>query len=295
MKFLENLNLKKSLEMNANKEESFNKRWSIDDESDYDERFKKFKNGVINIFSRVDSILGEKLCEKFCTLNGLEFKIKIFSSLSPGHHTNIIDALKNESQEKLFYRFIQGIFDVVKNNHAITKDYYNYFEKIKEVAEVSGVNLALTMDDTTLEVILHPKGEKKLDKELIDSVFSFLDEKSNGKFKEALIFYEQKKHIDSGEKVRRCLEEFLRFKFANRKGLDANIKDLLQKISNKDAPEEKKKKLNELRNLIHKNFDYLDKFFNENTKHNDGEIYEAENEYLLYQAAILMRYIDKIL
>ena len=52
-----------------------------------------------------------------------------------------------------------------------------------------------------------------------------------------------------------------------------------------------KNKQVEIRNIM----SLLDKFFNENTKHKDGNIQEPENEMLIYQISLIMRYLNKIL
>lgn len=49
----------------------------------------------------------------------------------------------------------------------------------------------------------------------------------------------------------------------------------------------------QVRNVIFQVFSYLDQYFNENSKHKDGDIDSAENEYLIYQIGLLMRYLDK--
>jgi len=49
-----------------------------------------------------------------------------------------------------------------------------------------------------------------------------------------------------------------------------------------------------IRNIIFQIFKLLDRYFNENSKHQDGAINEAENEYLIYQTGLLLRYVDKV-
>jgi hypothetical protein len=49
----------------------------------------------------------------------------------------------------------------------------------------------------------------------------------------------------------------------------------------------------EIRSIIQQNFKYLDDYFNEYIKHNDGEIEGKEVEFLLYQSVLLMRYISQ--
>ena len=84
------------------------------------------------------------------------------------------------------------------------------------------------------------------------------------------------------------LEEFLRYKLRNEKGLNANIKEIqnIHKEKNKDK---------QIRNIISTNFNFLDKYFDENRKHQDGDIDETECEYLIYQTGVLLRYINKLI
>jgi hypothetical protein len=41
-------------------------------------------------------------------------------------------------------------------------------------------------------------------------------------------------------------------------------------------------------------FNYLDHYFDSHSKHNRGVISEAENEFLIYQVGLLLRYINKV-
>lgn len=260
---------------------AYNKRWKIQDDSNYQEKFEKFRTAVLNILTFVDDDLGAEECKVFCNINGLPFELPR-SSLSDHPGFNVRNALRNETNEKKFYFLIQLIF---MNKTRRRKICYKYFDRIKEIALISEVNLALTIHEDDNRVIFYPKGEEKLDEILIDSIFSFLDIKSSEKFKEALVLYEEQEYIRSAESIRRCLEEFLRCKFKNTMGLVANISLLSKQLKEIKQPE--------LKNIICTTFKYLDNFFNEQSKHNDGELSEAENEFLLYQSSVLMRYISK--
>ena len=50
----------------------------------------------------------------------------------------------------------------------------------------------------------------------------------------------------------------------------------------------------EIRNIIFQTFNYLDEYFNKNSKHGNN-VKEPENEFLIYQTGLLMRYINKII
>lgn len=78
----------------------------------------------------------------------------------------------------------------------------------------------------------------------------------------------------------------MKFKLNNGKGLDASISELQKKLK-------EDKRDPQLRNIIFATLNYLDTYFNENSKHKDGDIDESENEYLIYQIGVLMRYVNK--
>jgi len=47
--------------------------------------------------------------------------------------------------------------------------------------------------------------------------------------------------------------------------------------------------------VIFQIFSYLDQYFNENSKHQDGDIDEIENEFLVYQTGLLMRCLNRVI
>ena len=125
-----------------------------------------------------------------------------------------------------------------------------------------------------------------LDEELVVKPLSYLEGQSNTLLIDGLKFYQQKKYIEACEKFRRSLEEFLRYKLENDKGLERNIKEIGSLLKAQEAP-------NEIRNTIQKDFDYLDKFFNEHTKHGSADLGDEEVEWVLYQMGTLTRYIER--
>ncbi|MCH8987051.1 hypothetical protein IIA94_02690, partial [Patescibacteria group bacterium] len=211
------------------------------------------------------------------------------------HGQNIIRALRQENEEKRFYFLLEIILNLAIINQYGPRAYMIEYSREKliegflKALEFSNVNLAVSVKNE--KIILYPKGEKKFDEELVDEVLSFLNSKSQQHFVDALNSYEKgtvKNSIKSAESLRRSLEEFLRFKLDNQQGLDKNIKTVQQKLksSQKSAI---------IRNIIFQIFSYLDQYFNENSKHKDGNIDEPENEFLIYQTGILMRYIQRTL
>jgi len=269
----------------------FNKRWSVTSIDSYEEAFIKFKIRMLNIFKKIDNYIPEKDIKFFCQYYGIK---EIWHGDNSGYRswsTNIIDRLNTEKSEKEFYRLIELIFslDIHGASGSGGRTVYGKNILLKEVVssiELSEVNVAISVTDD--EVILYPKGEKMLDKDLVDAPLSFLNKQSSDHFTQALQFYEAKVHIKSAESLRRTLEEFLRYKMKNDKGFNANILELQTKLKsdNRDA---------EVRNIIRSTLNYLDQYFNENSKHNDGEINDVENEFLIYQVGLLARYINNCL
>lgn len=273
--------------------DEFNKRWEIIDDSSYEVEFQKFKTRIINIFKDIDCHIGKEGIQLFCNLMGIEEKWHRASYASHGPiSTNIIDTLTTENNEKKFYRILQIIFHLpIKieyeqyGSHRLIYSKDLLYEKTKQAIEFSRSNLTITRKDD--EIILYPKGEKEFDYKLVDQVLSFLNEASQKHFIDALKFYETAKPkdaIQSAEELRRTLEEFLRFKLKNQHGLDKNITELLNKLK-QDSRD------SVIRNIIFQVFTCLDKYFNENSKHKDGDIDNIENEFLIYQVGILLRYI----
>ena len=269
--------------------EKFNKRWNITSVDSYEEAFSKFKTRILNIFKDIDRHLNDKSITVFCQYYGIE---EVWHSQMYSDHswsTNVIDQLNNESDEKEFYRLIELIFSLDISSTVGYDHSYNYsknilFREVSDAVDLSDVNISITATDG--DVILYPKGEKLLDDELVNSPLSFLNKESADHFVQALQFYQAKKHIKSAESLRRSLEEFLRHELKNTKGLNANIPELQTKLKadGRDA---------QVRNIIGSIFNYLDQYFNENSKHNDGDINDSENEFLIYQVGLLMRYVNK--
>lgn len=272
------------------KMENFNKRWNITSKDSYEESFRKFKQRILNIFEDIDNHVTKESITAFCQYYG----IKEVWSVSYGDRSwseNIFNRLNVENKEKEFYRLIELIFalDITETSGYRYETVYSkgiLFDKVSEAVDLSDVNIAITITNTK-EVILYPKGEKELDDSLVNYPLTFLNKESGQHFVEALQFYQAKNPVKSAESLRRSLEEFLRFKLKNSRGLNANITEL-QKTLKED------KRDPQVRNIILQAFSLLDDYFNENSKHNDGEISDPENEYLIYQIGLAMRYVNRV-
>ena len=272
----------------------FNKRWGIVDDSSYEEEFEKFRTRIFNIMQNIDNHVTKEGILTFCQILGIKETWRTRGIYSSYYSTNIIDALYREKDEKRFYQLLEIVFLLPIQTTIDYDTMHRYNKEIlyREVAnaiELSNINLAITAKDG--EVILYPRGEEALDEKLVDEVLSFLNENSQEHFVKALRFYQKgtnKDFIESAESLRRALEEFLRFKLNNNKGLDKNILGLQKVLKGYKCDPN-------LRKIIFQIFSYLDQYFNENSKHKDGDINEPENEFLIYQTGLLIRYIHKVL
>jgi virulence-associated protein VagC len=268
--------------------EKFNKRWDVTSDDSYQESFSKFKIRILNIFKDIDGRVARASISSFCQYYGIK---EVWRSQPFGDRswsTNIIDRLDGESGEKEFYRLIEIIFslDITTTSNYDGRPLYSkntLFNEVVEAINFSDVNVSIVSKDD--EIILYPKGEQMLDEELVNLPISFLSEGSGNHFVQSLQLYQEKKYIKSAESLRRSLEEFLRYKLKNTKGLDANILELQARLKSDGRDVQ-------IRNIVGSIFSYLDKYFNENSKHNDGEINDPENEFLIYQAGLLLRYIN---
>ncbi len=271
----------------ANKMEAFNKRWGIIEASSYEEELSKFKARILNIFSGVDDSITEAGISTFCQILGIKEKWNTSGTYDEIRwSTNIIDSIKRETDERKLYYLLQAIFHLPFQSED-TKE--NYYHRFVEAVSLSKIKLSVTSKNG--EVILYPRGEDRLDTKLVNEVLSFLNEGSGRHFADALRSFEKLTPVDSiksAESLRRSLEEFLRFKLSNQKGFTANIQELTVRLK-------AEKRDSFVRNIIFQTFSNLDQYFNENSKHKDGDIDANENEFLVYQVGLLMRYLDKVL
>jgi len=271
------------------KMEKFNKRWNITSTDSYEESFRKFKTRILNILKDIDSNVTEESISAFCQYYGIKEQWRSAPYGDRSWSTNIIDRLNTEGNEKEFYRLIElifslGITSTMGYDHRYTYSKNILLNEVTNAIALSDINAEITILGD--EVVLYPKGEKILDQELVDYPLSFLNKESGEHFIQALQFYQSKKHIKSAESLRRSLEEFLKHRLNNSAGLSANISNLQKqlKIDGRDS---------QVRNIMFQTCSYLDQYFNENSKHNDGDIDDSENEFLFYQAGLLMRYINR--
>lgn len=273
------------------KMQEFNKRWKVVDSEDYEQSFKKFKIRILNILKDIDKHVTRESISLFCQFYGIE---EVWHTQRYGDYswsTNIIDKLTRENNEVEFYKLLQIIFslDIVSRADYSGANTYSkniLFKKVQEAINFSNVNLSVSVAKDG-EIIFYPKGEELLDRELVNKALDFLDEKSNKHFVDALHQYQIKKYVKSAESLRRSVEEFLRFKLDNNKGLKENISEFQKQLKGNKID-------SNIRNIIFQIFNCLDQYFNENSKHKDGDIDDNECEFLIYQTGTLLRYINNI-
>jgi hypothetical protein len=268
--------------------DQFNKRWNITSQDSYEDSFRKFKTRILNVFKDIDHYVSEQSIRLFCQYYGIKEEWHSDYLNERFWSTNIENRLREESDEIEFYRLIELILslDIRASFGQRTEREFNKRILIRTVVEaikLSDVNVDIAVKND--DVILYPKGEALLDEELVNTVLSFLYDASNAHFKQALKYYQSGKAVKSAESLRRSLEEFLKFKLGNTKGLSSALSEVQKKLKEDGRDPQ-------VRNIIFQVFTYLDKYFNDNSKHKDGDISDSENEFLIYQTGVLLRYIN---
>lgn len=268
--------------MNKLKEKmkGFNQRWKAINDIDPEEEFKKFRVRILNIFGDIDHEISREDISSFCQYFWIiEKRVEDFLWWS-GRSYNIINKLSSERQEIELFRIIEIIFSLDFYYWSHKKE--QYITLFKQALEFSTLNVSILHKNW--EIILYPAWEEKLDQELVNNVLSFLNWSSDKHFRDALWFYQSKLYEKTAESLRRCLEEYLRIVLNNSKWLNGNIPEITKKIKwDSNA---------KIRNIITQIFSYLDTYFNDNSKHNDW-VTEEDAEFLIYQIALLMRYISR--
>lgn len=138
-------------------------------------------------------------------------------------------------------------------------------------------------------VQIFPAEEEFLDEKLVNNALSFLPDNASSHFNDSLshqLKETNKDYVKTCDSIRRTLEEYLRSKLNNTKGLQKNISVLRQTLKDTEIN-------NDVRRNIMSAINGLDSFFNENGKHKDGSLTEADSEYVIYQTSTIMRFIDQ--
>ncbi len=270
------------------KMKKFNQRWNLSNNTSIWNSLwiESLKTRIRNIFSGTYYLLD--LLEYDSAMQLCQY---LWIKYSETHLNAHFEDISNELE---LYAFLELFFSLdIKTLGLTRKDWGEiskanvreyYFYKLYEAMELSGLEVSASYSDD--EVILFRKWEELLDEELVNNALSFLSWPSNEHFQAALSFHLKKNWIKVGESIRRTLEEFLRAKLVNKKWLKENLTELSKFLKWAKVPSQTK-------NIIWQTFSYLDDYFNDHTKHNDGDLDEYDAEFLIYQAGLLMRYIDK--
>lgn len=272
------------------KMQKFNQRWKMEPSESYEESFKKFKTRILNILEDIDNRVPKADIALFCRFYGIKEEWIESMYNNDEWSKNIINRLKSEDNELEFYKLIELIFALnIQNSYghrgAVENVRQRLYREVCEAIDFSNINLTTSWDKDG-DIIFYPKGEELLDKNLVNHVLSFLEAKCNQHFVDSLQFARDKKWIKSAESLRRSLEEFLRDELGNQSGLAANITEIGKILKKEKNPPQ-------IRTIVNQIFGYLDQFFNEHSKHNDGDIGENECEFMIYQVSLLMRYIHQ--
>ena len=254
---------------------AFDRRWKVLESLDEEQEFERFKIRVLNVFDDVQEHTAVEDDVNFCNVLGVRHSdMAIFRTL-------------RDAQSSLDLCRVLQVLAYLSYENSQARVYY--VNKIQEIIEMSAIDVSVTRNG--MELILYPRGEKKLDEVLVEQTLSFLNPASEKHFLEALKQYEKSTPaaaVKSAESLRRALEEFLRHKFGNKVGLKGNLKNLQTRLKEGSGEAQ-------VRNIISQTASYLDQYFNDNSKHADGDIGEPENEFLIYQVGLLARYIDKVI
>lgn len=215
----------------------FNQRWNIDSEETPAEAFAKFKTRVLNDCSDIDRNVDDSEVALFCRFLGIMENWHATLRDKWGNH--IITSLTQETNEIEFYKILELIFSLrIYSKSSYSGVTYNkkiLLDRIRQSINFSNINLAV-VEAKDGEIIFYPRGEEFLDAQLVNNVLSFLEGKPELHFREALHSYSDKKWIKSAESLRRSIEEYLRMKFSNSAGLQANLIELSKRLKDNNNP-----------------------------------------------------------
>lgn len=276
-----------------NLREDFFNRFGLDFSMTQNEGGEFIRIGVKNILTDIDLKLTKNEIIKFCSQFGFETKFSTQHFLGAKQifrGFNIYNCINAEGNFTLYLFKIQSLFNLNFQKNFFESEQSNIknelYDNIRNLFINS--NLPLNFICANNIYIIKPSGSKFLDDELIVKPLKFLETKSNQHFVDALNLFTQKNYIKSLESCRRTLEEYLRFFFKNKQGLERNINNL------KDYFKIEKKEVKQIKQILFDFFNYLDKFYNENSKHDDGDVDQAICELIILQTGLLLKYLDNL-
>lgn len=255
------------------KMENFEKRWNINSSNN---DFDSFKIRAMNLLKGIDNKVSKNDISKFCFILGIEEK---YSYINYDEKTSFIIISYFDNCFNLI-NFLKGLEVLFSFNI----NFGNLVNLIADAIKLSKIDVKIYIDKKTKEISFFKAGEIILDKK-VNEVLDFLENKPKEHLIKGLKFFKNTEYINSIGEVRRCLEEFLKIKFNNKKGLKANISNI-----------PKNKTESQIRNIIQSIISYLNQYFDKNEKHEDGKIInrEEECEFIIYQVISIIYYLNKI-
>lgn len=264
------------VEFKQRKERYFN-RFGIEcDLSEVDAK-KHLRNSISNFLENIDFALEEAEVKKYCGWFG--FKTEFVRGYGGSYGKNVENCIIDEFDWQKYLFKIEQLFYLNFND---TRFKNSLFMQLKSVFSNSILQIEFIFSKN--HFVVYPSGASFLDEVLVEKTLNFLPDKTHQHFVDALKFYQQNIYIKSCESIRRSLEEYLRHLLDNSQGLKENISTIGRKLKEDHSP-------SEVRNQISQFLILMDKFFNENSKHHDGPIDDAECEFAIFCAATIMRYL----
>lgn len=267
-----------------NKMAYFDKRWDYDDKSNPEEVFAKFRTCVLEAFQDIDNDITDTSSNQFARSLGIK-KQSFSGQFGYSVPSTIINTLSDTLNPVEFYRLLELLFSL---DFKTSTKKENYFEELQGIRDLQPVEVDFKNSERW-GILIVKSGERYLDENLVNKTLSFLEGKSHDHFEDALREYDEgkeKSYIKSCEQLRRTIEEFLREKLKNGKNLSNNIQELQTILKTKTDPQ--------IRNILFSIISYLNNYFDANSKHQDGKITKSENEFLIYQVALLLRFTNSI-
>jgi hypothetical protein len=274
---------------------STKKHFGVVQQSDASAEFDAFRKRVLNVLVERVRLIRPEGVRRFYQVVSEPIRLTEapFGGSRPDYQV-VIEKLWGEKDPGRFLFLLQVVLELPFFGYGDVMGFYGdpratFINDLQEAIRMSEVDVELTV--TQEQVIIRPRGERELEQHLVDGVLGMLQGSALAHFTAALKCYGKSaptEHVKSAESLRRALEEFLRFRLSNSKGLNSNISELLARLkrSGRDPT---------VRNIIFQTFNCLDQYFNDNSKHADGDIDAVENEYLIYQTGLLIRYVDRAL
>jgi hypothetical protein len=262
--------------------EDFYKRWNI--QVDETERWKKFKNRVLNIYKSdiCKKIEKSESTDEFFNLIGIHRIPKdIFNDDIFGGRHPIYDYFINANTTQGILLGLEVIFWMKTITIPAKK---LILKHIQDVIVITGVPLVIKQTHTG--VLFYPAGAKLLDEKLVDDNLDWLLQysKSYDAFKSALLKVGKKgeeRNIVDG--LRLSLELLIKDILKNKKSLEKQQNEIGIYLKSKNVSVE-------IANLFWTVLDYYSKYQNNRAKHDDVVAVD-EVEFILFLTGVLMRFL----